>query len=260
MKLPLYQIDAFAEQPFQGNPAAVCPLTEWLADRVMQNIAMENNLSETAFFVEQSGRFQLRWFTPTAEVDLCGHATLASAHVLFECLGYNEDTIRFDTNSGELNVRKKGDQLVMDFPSATLKKTSKPNRLEEALGISVKEIFLGNTDYLCILDSEEQVRHLQPNISVLKSIEARGIIVTAPGKDTDFVSRFFAPAVGVDEDPVTGSAHTVLTPYWSKRLGKTALVARQISARGGTVYCIDKGRRVELSGNAITFMKGEIMV
>lgn len=259
MKLPIYQVDAFASEPFEGNPAAVCPLDEWLSDDLMQNIAMENNLSETAFFVEQDGNYRLRWFTPTTEVDLCGHATLASAHVLFEHLNYDQQIIRFDSNSGELKVRKEGDRLVMNFPAAELNRTESPEILEEAVGIPAKELYR-DTDYLYVIESEEQVRNLDPDIRAMAKADVRGIIVTAPGQDYDFVSRFFAPNAGVDEDPVTGSAHTMLTPYWSKRLGKKKLVGRQVSRRGGTVYCHYKENRVEIAGEACTIMKGQFKI
>lgn len=259
MKLPIYQVDAFATEVFEGNPAAVCPLYEWLPDVVMQNIAMENNLSETAFFVNQGESYRLRWFTPQTEVDLCGHATLASAYVLFEHLGYEEEVIRFDSNSGELRVQKVGDRLVMDFPTSDLEESEAQAELEEALGVSPSELFKAD-DYLYVVDSEKEVRNLDPDFRLLKRIDTRGIIVTAPGEEFDFVSRFFAPAVGINEDPVTGSAHTMLTPYWSKRLGKEELVGRQISRRGGTVYCYHKGDRVELGGEARTFMEGQIKI
>lgn len=259
MKLHIYQVDAFATKVFEGNPAAVCPLNEWLSDEVMQNIAMENNLSETAFFVNQGESYRLRWFTPETEVDLCGHATLASAHVLFEHLGYEEEVIRFGSNSGELRVQKDGDRLVMDFPTSELEESEVPSELEEALDALPTELFRAD-DYLYIVDSEQQIRALDPDFRLLKQVNTRGIIVTAPSEEFDFVSRFFAPAVGIDEDPVTGSAHTMLAPYWSKRLGKDKLIGRQISKRGGTVYCHQKGDRVELGGEARTFMKGQIII
>lgn len=257
MRIPIYQVDAFASQVFEGNPAAVCPLQEWISDEQMQNIAMENNLSETAFFVKQGNRYQLRWFTPTTEVDLCGHATLASAHVLFEHLGYDEQVIRFDCNSGELTVKKRDGQLVMDFPSVALRETEPPSFLEDAVGVPAKELYR-DTDYLYVVEIEQQVLNLDPDIRLLGKADVRGIIVTAPGQETDFVSRFFAPAAGVDEDPVTGSAHTMLTPYWSRRLGKDELVGRQVSRRGGTVHCKQRDNRVELAGKAQTFLQGEI--
>jgi len=259
MTVPIYQVDAFANEIFEGNPAAVCPLQDWLSDDVMQKIAMENNLSETAFFVEQGGSYQLRWFTPTTEVDLCGHATLASAHVLFEHLDYLEEVIQFESNSGELKVRRHDDKLIMNFPASTLNKAAPPSFLEEAIGAPVQELYR-DTDYLYVVETEEAVRNLKPNIPLLEKADVRGIIVTAPGREVDFVSRFFAPAAGVDEDPVTGSAHTMLTPYWSNRLGKEELVARQISKRGGTVYCRQMNERVELAGTAKTFLKGEIQI
>lgn len=260
MKLQIYQVDAFATEIFEGNPAAVCPLDRWLSDTSMQQIAMENNLSETAFFVKQGdGRYRLRWFTPTTEVDLCGHATLASAHVLFEHLDFSDDTIRFASNSGDLTVKRSGDRLTMNFPACKLNEASMPVQLEEAVGVPARELYK-DTDYLYVVESEEQVRKLDPDIRLMKKVKARGIIVTAPGEEFDFVSRFFAPAAGVDEDPVTGSAHTMLAPYWSRRLGKKDLVGRQVSSRGGTVYCEDEGDRVSLSGTARTFMEGRIEI
>jgi PhzF family phenazine biosynthesis protein len=261
MKLPIYQVDAFASEPFEGNPAAVCPLDKWLADELMQQIAMENNLSETAFFVEQDEDYRLRWFTPTTEVDLCGHATLASAHVLFEDLNYDQQVIRFDSNSGELKVQRKGDRLVMNFPTAALNREEVPNFLEEAVGVPAQELYR-DTDYLYVVESEEQVRNLNPDIRAMAKADVRGIIVTAAADrdDLDFVSRFFAPAAGVDEDPVTGSAHTMLTPYWGDRLGKKKLTGRQVSRRGGMVYCHYKEDRVEISGEACTVMQGELTI
>lgn len=259
MKLSIYQVDAFASKVFEGNPAAVCPLDEWLPDDLMQQIAMENNLSETAFFVKHNDKYRLRWFTPTTEVDLCGHATLASAHVLFEHLDYNQKTIRFDSNSGELQVQKKEDRLGMNFPAAEINKVEVSQFLEEAIGVPAKELYR-DTDYLYVVETEKEVRNLNPDIRELAKADVRGIIVTAPGDEFDFVSRFFAPAAGVDEDPVTGSTHTMLTPYWSNRLGKEKLVGRQVSRRGGMVYCHHLGNRVEICGQACTVMKGEFII
>lgn len=259
MTVPIYQVDAFANEIFEGNPAAVCPLEDWLSDDIMQKIAMENNLSETAFFVEQGRSYRLRWFTPTTEVDLCGHATLASAHVLFEHLDYGDEVIQFESNSGELKVRRQDDKLIMNFPASALNKAAPPSFLVEAIGVPVQELYR-DTDYLYVVETEEEVRNLKPNIPLLEKADVRGIIVTAPAKEVDFVSRFFAPAAGVDEDPVTGSAHTMLTPYWSNRLGKEELVGRQVSRRGGTVYCRQMNERVELAGTAKTFLKGEIHI
>lgn len=259
MKLSIYQVDAFADEVFKGNPAAVCPLEEWLADDLMQQIAEENNLSETAFFVGEDDGYRLRWFTPAMEVDLCGHATLASAYVLFNELEFDDDLIRFRSNSGLLSVRKDEQRLSMDFPTAKLRPSKAPENLIDALGISAIDVFR-DTDYLCVLETEAQVRELEPDLRLLKQVDTRGVIVTAPGKEVDFVSRFFAPAAGVDEDPVTGSAHTMLAPYWSKRLNKRELIGQQVSRRGGKVYCSLKDDRVEIAGEARLYMRGEIEV
>ncbi|MFD2532913.1 PhzF family phenazine biosynthesis protein [Gracilimonas halophila] len=260
MSLPIYQVDAFTSELFAGNPAAVVPLDEWLSDEQMQNIAAENNLSETAFFVKEGESYRLRWFTPTVEVDLCGHATLATAHVLFEELGYPEDELVFKTRSGLLNVGKSGNRLLMNFPADHMEKVEAPDVMFQALGIPKTPEVYKSDDYMVVLNSEEEVAALNPDIKMLSEVEARGIIVTAPGDEVDFVSRFFAPQSGVDEDPVTGSAHTKSTPYWSKKLSKDRLNARQISKRGGDLICEMKGDRVEISGFAITYLKGEITV
>ena len=260
MKLPIYQVDAFASTVFEGNPAAVCPLDSWITDEKMQQIAMENNLSETAFFVDDGAEtIRLRWFTPTTEVDLCGHATLASAHVLFEHFNYKKSIILFDSNSGKLQVAKEKERLAMNFPTSELYQADVPGFLQEAVGIPAKELYRA-TDYLYLVETEEQVRNLNPDIRALKRADARGIIVTAPSErsDFDFVSRFFAPAAGVDEDPVTGSTHTMLTPYWSQELDKKQLVGHQVSRRGGTVHCTHLGDRVKLAGQAQTYLQGEI--
>ncbi len=260
MKLDLYQVDAFASKLFEGNPAAVCPLGKWLPDEVLQNIAMENNLSETAYFVPSDGSYRLRWFTPEAEVDLCGHATLASAHVLYNHLGYKKDEIVFESNSGTLRVSREGELIRMDFPAADVQPADMPDKLSEALGVESGEVYR-DTDYLVVVDDEEAVRSLDPNYFLLKRVEGtRGVIVTAPGEEVDFVSRFFAPAVGVDEDPVTGSAHTMLTPYWAERLGRRELVGRQLSRRGGEVYCRLLDGRVEIAGKAVTYLRGSIEI
>jgi PhzF family phenazine biosynthesis protein len=262
MKLPIYQVDAFTSELFSGNPAAVVPLEEWLTDEQMQNIAAENNLSETAFFVKEGESYRLRWFTPTVEVDLCGHATLATAHVLFEELGYSKEEIIFKTRSGLLTVGKQNSRLIMNFPADEMPKAEAPDVLFKALGIQKApevEVFKSD-DYMVVLEAEKYVAELQPDIRMLGEVEARGIIVTAPGEDVDFVSRFFAPQSGVDEDPVTGSAHTKSAPYWSKKLGKKELKARQISKRGGDLICRMKGDRVEIEGAAVTYLKGEITI
>lgn len=259
MKIKQYQVDAFATRVFEGNPAAVCPLQEWLDDATLQAIAEENNLSETAFFVPSPRGYKLRWFTPVSEVDLCGHATLASAHVLFDILGYQKPSIVFETRSGDLTVERKGERLVMDFPSVPPRPCVSPEALTQGLGQVPVEV-LAADDYIAVFDSAAVVRALVPDMALLKTLDLRGAIVTAPGIDTDFVSRFFAPRLGVDEDPVTGSAHCALTPYWAKRLGKSILTARQVSKRGGSIDCELKADRVILSGRAVTFMEAEIAI
>lgn len=260
MKFPIYQVDAFTEKPFGGNPAAVCPLKEWISDELMQNIAAENNLSETAFFVKEGDVFGLRWFTPAVEVDLCGHATLATAHVLFDELGYEREEVNFETKSGRLIVKKEGNRLLMDFPSDKMPKVEAPPILFQALGIEPTSNTYKTDDYMVVLDKEKEVSALQPDFRLMKEVNSRGVIVTAPGDEVDFVSRFFAPQSGIDEDPVTGSAHTKLTPYWSDVLGKQEMEARQISVRLGVLTVRDKGERVEILGKAVTVLKGEFEV
>ena len=257
MKIKQYQVDAFASRAFEGNPAAVCPLERWLDDELLQAIAEENNLSETAFFVPANNHFQLRWFTPVSEVDLCGHATLATAHVIFEALGYAEPVITFETRSGELFVEKKGNRLQMDFPACAPTACEAPEALVEGLGVHPIEV-LAADDYLAVLDSEAAIHALKPNHGLLGQLDLRGVIVTAPGNQADFVSRFFAPKLGIPEDPVTGSAHCVLAPYWAGKLGKRILSARQVSKRGGDIECEVTTDRVLLSGSAVTFMLAEI--
>ena len=259
-KLPIYQADAFNDHQFGGNPAAVVPLKEWLTDDEMQNIAAENNLSETAFFVEEGEGFRLRWFTPAVEVDLCGHATLATGHILFEELEYDKEEIIFKTHSGLLTVKKEDDRLSMNFPAVEPERSEGPAILFQALGIQRTSEVYKSDDYMVVLDSEQEVADLQPDFRLLNEVDARGIIVTAPGDEADFVSRFFAPQSGIDEDPVTGSAHTKTTPYWSKRFGKDELEARQISERIGELTCRMKGDRVEILGKAVTYLKGEIIL
>ncbi|MEX0844748.1 MAG: PhzF family phenazine biosynthesis protein [Balneolaceae bacterium] len=260
MKLSIYQVDAFTTELFSGNPAAVVPLEEWLSDEQMQNIAAENNLSETAFFLKEGNSYRLRWFTPTTEVDLCGHATLATAHVMFEELGYREDEIVFKSRSGLLTVSKEDGKLLMNFPADEMPQADAPSVLFNGLGIKRTPEVYKTDDYMVVLDTESEVANLQPDFRLLNEVDARGIIVTAPGDVVDFVSRFFAPQSGVDEDPVTGSAHTKTTPFWSKKLGKTELKARQISERGGDLTCRMKGDRVEILGEAVTYLKGEISI
>lgn len=257
MKIRQYQVDAFASRAFEGNPAAVCPLEHWLDDSLLQAIAEENNLSETAFFVPSGKGFELRWFTPVREVDLCGHATLATAHVMFEKLGHTGPVISFETRSGELLVEKHGDLLRMDFPTCPPASCEVPDALVEGLGARPVEVYAAG-DYLAVFDSEATIRAIRPNHAALSQIDLRGVIVTAPGVDVDFVSRFFAPKYGVAEDPVTGSAHCVLAPYWAGKLGINTLSAKQVSKRGGNVTCEVKGERVLLSGSAVTVMEAEL--
>ncbi|MDR6196829.1 PhzF family phenazine biosynthesis protein [Siphonobacter sp. SORGH_AS_0500] len=262
MTLPIYQVDAFTAQLFKGNPAAVVPLESWLSKEEMLHIAAENNLAETAFFVKSGVDYELKWFTPLVEIDLCGHATVATAKVLYDHLGYSESEIRFQTNSGLLTVRKDGKKYTLNFPANVPYAESTPEGLLEYLGVGkALEVLKGRTnDYLVVLESEAEVAALTPDFRALKSVNARGIIVTAKGDEADFVSRFFGPAVGVDEDPVTGSAHTVLVPYWAEKLGKSELFARQISKRGGELWVKLLGNRVEMSGEAVMYLKGEIFL
>ena len=257
MQIPIFQIDAFSSKLFSGNPAAVCPLDEWLPENTLQAIAAENNLAETAFFVRQNGHFDLRWFTPACEVDLCGHATLASAYVLFRELNEPGGVVRFQTKSGQLAVRREADLLALDFPSRPPGPTAIHPDLLPALGGKPVEV-LAARDYLVRYGSEQEVLALAPDMEGLKRTDKFGIIVTAPGIDCDFVSRFFAPAKGIPEDPVTGSAHTSLIPYWAKELGKTSLHARQVSGRGGELFCKLNGDRVEIAGRGALFLKGHI--
>jgi predicted PhzF superfamily epimerase YddE/YHI9 len=261
MRLPLYQIDAFSARVFGGNPAAVVPLDSWLPDATMQAIAAENNLAETAFFVKRADDWQLRWFTPAVEVDLCGHATLASAHLIFSRLEPDRGEARFATRSGELVVARDGDWLVMDFPSWPPKPCPATPAIAEALGKAPREV-AGARDYLCVFDSEADIRALKPDMAKLARLDRFAVCVTAPGADgaVDFVSRFFAPAQGVPEDSVTGSAHCMLIPYWAGRLGKNKLVARQISQRGGELRCELRGDRVTIAGRAVLYLEGHIEV
>lgn len=260
MKVPIYQVDAFTSKVFAGNPAAVCPLEKWLDDGQMQSIAFENNLSETAFFVPEGKQFGLRWFTPVVEVKMCGHATLATAHIMFTEMGYEKEKIEFLTKSGLLIVERKGKDLIMNFPSVEMPEAKAHPKLFEALGVAPAHKVYKTDDYMVVFDSEEEIREMNPDFRMLTEVEARGIIVTAPGKEVDFVSRFFGPQSGIDEDPVTGSAHTKLIPYWSKKLGKTELTARQVSKRGGDLVCKLLGGRVEIIGKAATYLRGEIII
>lgn len=260
-RIKLYQVDAFTDQTFKGNPAAVCILKEWLEDGVMQKIAAENNLSETAFIVKQNEFYEIRWFTPTIEVALCGHATLASAHVLFLYYHQPGSLLHFySPHSGDLYVTKKDDRLTLNFPKDNIRPVDSQDQIVGAFHKKPVEIYKGKTDYLLVFESQKDIVSCKPDMELLKKSKARGIIITAPGKKVDFVSRFFGPGSGVDEDPVTGSAHTTLTPYWSQRLNKKRMKARQLSARGGRLICELKDDRVLISGRAVTYLKGEIEV
>src|ERR1043166_301767 len=256
MKLDIYQVDAFTSEPFHGNPAAVVPLDSWLPDETMQAIALENNLSETAFFVRGEDGYDIRWFTPTFEIDLCGHATLGSAYVLFNELGFKDNGLRFNSKSGVLTVQRQGNKLVLDFPSRPAVKADAPEGLFDAIGRVPSEV-LRARDYMLVYDTEDEVRGIAPDFSALARIRTHAVIVTAPGERSDFVSRFFAPEAGINEDPVTGSSHCNLIPYWSARLGKTEMFARQLSARGGELYCELAGDRVKIGGNAVLYLRSE---
>jgi PhzF family phenazine biosynthesis protein len=261
MKIPIYQVDAFTSKVFSGNPAAICLLDAWIDDARLQSIAAENNLSETAFLVQTDNGFDLRWFTPVTEVALCGHATLASAFVLQVCRNWPEDTIRFQTRkSGQLVVTRRDDFFDMDFPARPARAQALPVGLNEALGVAPEKAFGSTEDLMVVLSSEGAVRHVRPDFTALERIACRGIIVTAKGDRSDFVSRFFAPRVGVQEDPVTGSAHCVLIPHWATVLGKNDLHALQVSKRGGELFCKMAGERVIISGKAALYLEGTITV
>ena len=261
MKIKQYQVDAFANRVFEGNPAAVCPLEEWLSDETLQAIAEENNLSETAFFVPHGSGFQLRWFTPRAEVDLCGHATLATAHVIFEILGHPAAAIEFETRSGCLVVERpmgaRDGELAMDFPAIPPVHCAPPRALIEGLGEMPLEV-LAADDYIAVFADEAVVRSIVPNQTALARLDLRGVAISAPGVGVDFVSRFFAPKFGIPEDPVTGSAHCQLAPYWAAQLGRHSLRARQVSKRGGDLRCELRDHRVTIIGRAVTFMEAII--
>jgi len=259
MQIPIYQVDAFSSRVFSGNPAAVCPLERWLPDDQLQAIAAENNLSETAFFVRNGNRYDLRWMTPATEVDLCGHATLASAFVIFEYLDPTRPSVVFDTRSGELEVARKNQLLCMDFPARPPQPVDAHPNVVRGLGAEPVEI-LGSRDYLVVYRTEEEVRRLQPDMTLLADMDRFAIIATARGREADFVSRFFAPAQGVPEDPVTGSAHCTLAPYWAAKLGKKELYAQQVSRRGGELWCEDLGDRVSIAGHAVLYMQGRIHI
>ncbi len=279
MRIPYYRVSAFTRQPFAGNPAGVCPLERWLPNALLQAVAAENDLSETAFFVPQTQGFDLRWFTPAVEVDLCGHATLASAFVLFTELGYREQRVHFHTRSGWLSAERRGQLVELDFPARPPEVCQPPEKLLRGLKLPPREI-LKSRDYLAVYDSADQVAALEPDLVLLAEVDSLGVIATAPESldgltaallrtqlarsdaqrtpPADFVSRFFAPRAGVPEDPVTGSAHSTLIPFWARRLGKDELFARQISKRGGELHCRNLGQRVGIGGEAVVYTRGEI--
>jgi PhzF family phenazine biosynthesis protein len=261
MKMPIYQVDAFASELFSGNPAAVCIFDQWIDDGRLQSIAAENNLSETAFLVQTDDGFDLRWFTPVVEVSLCGHATLASAFVQFVCRKWAADEIRFRTRqSGQLVVTRRDDVLEMDFPSSPAHPETPPGGLREALGVTPDRVLRSEEQLLVVLGSEKDVLQARPVLAALEQLDCRAIIITAPGDRCDFVSRYFAPRVGILEDPVTGSAHCVLTPYWASVLGKKDLHAFQVSKRGGELWCRDRGERVTIAGKAALYLEGTITI
>jgi PhzF family phenazine biosynthesis protein len=253
---PIYQVDAFTSKLFGGNPAAICPLEQWLPDDVMQKLAVENNLSETAFFVKEEEGFHLRWFTPEYEIDLCGHATLATAYVIFNQLDYGSGIIKFKSKSGVLEVTKKGDLIELNFPSRMPQDCEVPEALLKGINFPPVKV-LKSRDYFLVYEDESIVQQIIPDFNYLNQLDVVGVIVTAASKEVDFVSRFFVPNSVIGEDPVTGSAHCNLIPYWSKELHKNRLTAKQISAREGELFCEDKGDRVTMAGNAVLYLKGE---
>lgn len=260
-KVNLYQVDAFSNKLYHGNPAAVVVLENWIADELMKNIAAENNLSETAFVVNKGEYFEIRWFTPLVEVELCGHATLASAYVIFNELGFSKNIINFHSRKrGILIVEKVGEQMVLDFPADTINKIEIPQLLKEAFNYQPLEAYKGKTDYLLLFNNQKEIETLVPNFAKIAESKVRGVMVTARGNDTDFVSRFFAPFVGINEDPVTGSAHTTLIPFWAERLGKTDMIAKQLSKRVGDLSCKLVGDRVKIGGNAVLYLIGQINI
>jgi predicted PhzF superfamily epimerase YddE/YHI9 len=262
MPLQVFQVDAFTAQPFAGNPAAVCPLTGWLDDELLRMVAAENNLSETAYLVPRGDHYELRWFTPQCEVKLCGHATLAAAFVLLQVLGTKSDSVRFETrSSGTLTVARDGDLLAMDFPALVpWVCAAPPVALIEGLGATPATVMQIKDNYFAVYERQEDIRRIRPDLGLLEKLHPAGVAITAPGNDADFVSRYFAPSYGIPEDPVTGSTHCSLAPYWAQRLGKTKLHARQVSARGGEMWCEVKGDRVILKGNAVLVLRGELLI
>ncbi len=259
MQIPFYQIDAFASRVFEGNPAGVCLLAEWLPEDTMQFIAAENNLPETAFLVQREGHYDLRWFTPRVEIDLCGHATLAGGHVIFEFVNRDARRVQFRSRSGMLSVERNGDLLFLDFPSRKPLPCEVPDGLYSILGATPLQV-LASRDLMVVFDDEDVVRTLDPDLGGITRLHSFALIVTAPGRDADFVSRFFAPGAGIPEDPVTGSSHCTLIPYWSERLKKKDLHALQLSKRGGELFCENRGDRVAIGGRCVTYLSGSITI
>jgi PhzF family phenazine biosynthesis protein len=258
--MTIFQVDAFTTDLFKGNPAAVCPLNTWISDDLMQAIAKENNLSETAFFVKNNDLFDIRWFTPASEVDLCGHATLAAAHIIFSELNFEGKKMTFNSKKGILTVEKKGHWYTLNFPSEDIVEIEIPHLLKEALNVPVLKTFKGAWKLMVLLENEETIQKLTPDFSILSAVEFPGIIVTSAGTNVDFVSRFFAPKLGINEDPVTGSSHTMLIPYWARKLNKPQLEAMQLSKRSGFLKCEYLNDRVEITGRAITYLKGQLTI
>jgi len=259
MDIKFFHIDAFAGRVFAGNPAGVCFLDSWMEDRILQSIAAENSLPETAFLVQAANYYELRWFTPKVEMDLCGHATLASGFAVFEYMNPGVQRVEFETKSGRLSVERQRDLLTMDFPARPPKPCDPPDQIDVILGLRPSAI-LRSRDLMAVYENEEQIRSLRPDLKGVASLDWFAVIVTAPGRKSDFVSRFFAPGAGVPEDPVTGSAHCTLTPYWAERLHKKELHAFQLSERGGELFCTDKGDRVGIGGRAVTYLSGHIRI
>ncbi|APG59889.1 PhzF family phenazine biosynthesis protein [Christiangramia salexigens] len=261
MAQKIYQVDAFTNKLFSGNPAAVCPLDKWPDDELLQKIAMENNLAETAFYVKKSDIYEIRWFTPTVEVDLCGHATLATAYVIFNHQNHFGKSIDFYSHrSGNLKVEKEGDLLHLNFPCDSLKEIKKTEAFNDCFNIAPQRVLKGKTDYIFVYEQEDQILNMLPNLTKIAELDARGVIITAPGNKSDFVSRFFAPQSGINEDPVTGSAHTSLTPFWAEQIGRNKLSAIQLSERRGYLRCELLGERVRISGEARLYLAGEISI
>ena len=262
MRIPLFHVNAFSNRPFSGNPAAVCPLQEWLDDGWLRKVAAENNLSETAFFLPRGDHYDLRWFTPLCEASLCGHATLASAYVILSLLQPDLETVRFETRqSGALTVHRDGDMFVMNFPAFVPRHCADPpEALFRSLRLARTSVVEANGTYIAVYETQAEIQNIRPDFGLLESLHPYAVSVTAPGEDADFVSRYFAPSYGLPEDPVTGSAHCALTPYWAERLGKTQLYARQVSGRGGELWCEAAGDRVMIKGNAVLTLQGSLEI